>query len=123
MIPEKMKEILQHEGVVAIATQGPEGPHLVNTWNSYLQITPTGTMLVPVGGMNTTEANLRRDPRVLVTLGSREVAGQRGPGAGFLIRGTATIHASGEAFDLVKPRYVWARGVLEITITSITQTI
>ena len=115
MISEKMKEILQHEGVVAIATQGSEGPHLVNTWNSYLQITPTGTMLVPVGGMNTTEANLRRDPRVLVTLGSREVAG--------LIRGTATIHASDEALDLVKPRYVWARGVLKITITSVTQTI
>lgn len=31
MIPEKMMEVLQHEGVVAIATQGDDGPHLVNS--------------------------------------------------------------------------------------------
>ncbi|MDP4161053.1 MAG: hypothetical protein Q8911_15040 [Bacillota bacterium] len=38
MIPDKLLEILKHEGVVAIATQGEEGPNLVNTWNSYVQI-------------------------------------------------------------------------------------
>ncbi len=39
MIPEKVKEILKHEGVVASATQGKDGPHLINTWHSYVQIT------------------------------------------------------------------------------------
>ncbi len=31
MIPEKLLEVLKHEGVVAIAAQGQDGPHLVNT--------------------------------------------------------------------------------------------
>jgi hypothetical protein len=31
MIPEKLKEIMKKDGVVAIATLGPHGPHLVNT--------------------------------------------------------------------------------------------
>ena len=30
MIPEKLLEVLRHEGVVAIATQGLDGPHVVN---------------------------------------------------------------------------------------------
>ncbi len=126
MIPEKMKEVLQHEGVVAIATQGPEGPHLVNTWNSYLQLTEAdtlATLLVPMGGMNTTEANLRKDARVLMTVGAREVEGTIGPGAGFLIRGTAKIITSGPGFARVKDRFTWARAALEITIASVEQTI
>ncbi len=86
MIPEKVKEILKHEGVVAIVTSGKEGPHLVNTWNSYVQITEAGTLLVPVGGMKKTEDNLKENNRVLATLGSREVAGLRGPGTAFLMR-------------------------------------
>ena len=38
MIPEKLLEILKQEGVVAIATLGQDGPHMVNTWNSYIRI-------------------------------------------------------------------------------------
>jgi len=30
MIPEKLKEVLKHDGVVAIATLGQDGPHMVN---------------------------------------------------------------------------------------------
>ena len=29
MIPEKLKEIMKKDGVVAIATLGPDGPHMV----------------------------------------------------------------------------------------------
>jgi hypothetical protein len=36
MIPDKLQEIMKQDGVVAIATLGTDGPHLVNTWNSYL---------------------------------------------------------------------------------------
>ena len=36
MIPEKLQEIMKKDGVVAIATLGSDGPHMVNTWNSYL---------------------------------------------------------------------------------------
>ena len=36
MIPEKLLEIMKKDGVVAIATLGEDGPHMVNSWNSYL---------------------------------------------------------------------------------------
>jgi hypothetical protein len=36
MIPEKLLEIMKKDGVVAIATLGKDGPHMVNTWNSYV---------------------------------------------------------------------------------------
>jgi len=29
MIPEKLQEIMKRDGVVAIATLGPKGPHMV----------------------------------------------------------------------------------------------
>jgi len=37
MIPDKLKNIMEKDGVVAIATLGPDGPHMVNTWNSCQQ--------------------------------------------------------------------------------------
>ena len=42
MIPEKLLEIMKKDGVVAIATLGKEGPHLVNTWHSYVRIESRG---------------------------------------------------------------------------------
>jgi len=123
MIPEKLLEILKHEGVVAIASQGGKGPHLVNTWNSYVQITGDTSLLIPAGFMKTTEDNITKDNKVLITLGSREVEGNHGPGTGFLIEGTAVFQTSGPNFDVVKQRFPWARAALEVTITSATQTL
>ena len=96
MIPDKMLEILKYEGVVAIATMGGDGPHMVNTWNSYIVVTQDGHLLLPVGGMIRTEANVGKNNNILLTLGSREVEGFHGPGAGFLIKGTAVFIKSGE---------------------------
>lgn len=123
MIPEKLLELLTYEGVVAIATQGEEGPHMVNTWNSYIQLTGDGCLLIPAGYMKTTEANIAKDNKVLITLGSREVEGNQGPGTGFLIKGTAAFQTAGPNFDAVKQRFTWARAALEVTITSATQTL
>jgi hypothetical protein len=123
MIPETLREVLQHEGVVAIATQGPEGAHLVNTWNSYLAITGGDRFLGPVGGMNKTEANVRHDNRVLVTMGSRDVQGLRYMGTGFLVEGIAVFLYEGKEFSEVKERFPWARAAIEIRPESITQTL
>lgn len=57
MIPEKMMQVLKHEGPVAIATRGKNEPHLVNTWNSYIRIKGNDRMLFPAGSMNETESN------------------------------------------------------------------
>lgn len=123
MIPDKMLEILKYEGVVAIVTMGDKGPHMVNTWNSYIVVTQDGHLLLPVGGMIRTEANVEKNNNVLLTLGSREVQGFRGPGAGFLIKGTAAFIKSGEQFDIINKRFSWARAAMETTILSATQTL
>ena len=123
MIPEKVLEILKHDGVVAIATLGTDGPHLVNTWNSYVRISDDGRLLIPAGYMNQTEANIKTNSAVLITLGSSKVAGKNGPGTGFLIKGTAAFLTSGPEFDRMKARFPWARAALAVTVVSATQTL
>lgn len=123
MLTETFFEVLKHEGVVAIASQGAE-LHLVNTWNSYVQVADGRTLLLPAGGMHKTEKNVSANSRVLLTLGSREVIGKRGqPGAGFLVAGTAEFVFAGEDFDRVRQRFPWARAVLKIAVESVTQTL
>jgi roadblock/LC7 domain-containing protein len=123
MILEKLLEVLKHDGVVAIGTVGPDGQHMVNTWNSYIRITDDGRLLIPAGYMNKTEANVSANDNVLVTLGSSKVAGKNGPGTGFLIRGKAAFETSGPEFEKVKARFAWARAALVITILSAEQTL
>lgn len=123
MIPEKLLEVLKQDGVVAIATLGPDGPHMVNTWNSYLRITSDGRLLIPAGYMHLTEANIAFNNHVLITLGSSKVAGNLGSGTGFLIKGTAAFITSGPDFDLLKTKFAWARATLAVTIASVTQTL
>ncbi len=122
MIPEKLLEILKNEGVVAIATIGQEGPHMVNTWTSHVQVID-GRLLFPAGGMNKTEANVSKNNKVLITLGSRDVAGLRGPGAGFLVKGAASFIKSGPYFEMVKKKFPWARAAVAVSIDSMTQTL
>jgi predicted pyridoxine 5'-phosphate oxidase superfamily flavin-nucleotide-binding protein len=123
MIPDKMREVLKKDGVVAIATLGQDGPHLVNTWNSYVRITDDERLLIPAGYMNRTEANIATNNDVLITVGSSKVAGKNGPGTGFLIKGTAAFITSGPDFEATKARFSWARAVLAVTINSATQTL
>ena len=122
MIPDQLLKIMEKDGVVAIATVGPDGPHLVNTWNSYLKISPGGRLLIPAGYMHKTEANVRSNPHFLVTLGSSKIAGLHGPGAGYLIKGKAEFVSSGPDFDFMKEKFSWLRATLAVTIESATQT-
>jgi predicted pyridoxine 5'-phosphate oxidase superfamily flavin-nucleotide-binding protein len=122
-IPEKLREVLKKDGVVAIATLGQDGLHMVNTWNSYVRLTADGRMLIPAGYMNKTEANIEFNPEVLITLGSSKVPGRNGPGTGFLIEGTAAFSDSGPDFEALKPTFGWMRAVLAVTIRTATQTL
>lgn len=122
MIPDTLREVMKQDGVVAIATLGEDGPHLVNTWNSYINISPDGNLLIPAGYMHRTEANIAANNNVLITIGSSKVKGLHGPGAGFLIKGTGAFLTSGSDFDLLKSKFEWLRASLTITIESITQT-
>ncbi len=49
MLTDTFFEVLRHEGVAAIATLSAE-PHLVNTWNSFIQVTDGRYLLIPAGG-------------------------------------------------------------------------
>ena len=123
MLTDTLFEVLRHEGVAAIATLGAE-PHLVNTWNSYIQVTNGSHLLIPAGGMHQTQKNIAANPKVLLTVGTREVAGKRGqPGAGFLVTGTAEFLSEGETFNRVKAKFSWARAALKITIENAIQTL
>lgn len=123
MIPEKLVEVLKKDGVVAIATLGKNGPHLVNTWNSYVRITDDGRLLIPAGYFHQTEANIAHDKNVLLTMGSSKVAGKNGPGTGFLVKGTAAFITAGPDFERMKERFAWARATLAITVLSAEQTL
>ncbi len=123
MLTDTFLEILRHEGVVAIATHGSE-PHLVNTWNSYIQVVDGRSLLIPAGGMHKTEKNISENNKVLLTLGTREVNGKRGtPGTGFLVAGIAEFVSTGPDFETVKERFPWARAALKVTVENITQTL
>lgn len=124
MLPEKLLEVMKKDGVVAIATLGPDGPHMVNTWNSYLRVTGDGRLLIPAGYMNVTEKNIAANSSVLITLGSSKVEGLTGrPGTGFLIKGSAAFLTSGPEFESTKARWSWARAVVAVTVNSATQTL
>ncbi len=123
LIPEKLLEVLKHEGVVAIAMPDGNSIHMVNTWNSYLKVTGSGNIIGPAGGMRTTEAIVSRNNRIVATLGSREVQGFHSKGTGFLIHGTLAFITEGNEFDELKQRFPWARAMFEIIPDTITQTL
>lgn len=122
-IPEKLYEILAHEGVVSLVTQGDDEPHIANTWNSYVQVDKDNNLLAPVFGMKATEANLQKHNKLLLTLGSKEVQGMYSEGAGFLISASAKFIYEGEEFLNMKKKFPWSRAVIKIIPTTIKQTL
>jgi hypothetical protein len=95
---------------------------MVNTWNSYIRISPEGHLLIPAGYMHKTEENIKHNPEVLITLGSSKVKGLHGTGAGFLIKGKAAFVTSGPDYDALKSTFSWLRATLTVAIDSATQT-
>ena len=125
MLSEKLIEVIKHpsDGIIAIVTQGDSEPHVVNSWNSYIHITKEDKLLLPVAGMKKTEENIEKNPKVLLTIGNRQVQGKMYAGTGFLINGTANFLLNGPDFDMMKGKFEWLRAVLEITINSAEQTL
>lgn len=124
MLSEKFYQTINKEGVVSIVTWSNEAPHIVNTWNSYLTVTPDERILIPAAGMRKTQKNIEQNSSVKLTLGSKEVLGYKDyQGTGFLIEATAKFVESGSEFDMMKEKFSFLSRVLEITPTSIKQTI
>lgn len=123
MLNEKFFEVIANEGVVSIVSWGNDEPHVVNTWNSYVNSTGDGRLLIPAAGMRKTQKNVEFNNKVKVTLGSKEVMGYNFMGTGFLIEGTAKFVGSGSEFDMMKEKYPFLSRVLEITVSSQKQTL
>ena len=123
MFTEKFLEVLGKEGVVAIVSCADNEAHVVNTWNTYLVQTSDGRLLIPAWEMRKTEKKILKNNRVLLTIGSKEVEGRNGLGCGFLIEGTARYISSGPEWDEMKARFSFLTRVLEVTVTSIKQTL
>lgn len=123
MLNEKLLAILSHpaDGAITIVTNGDDGPHLVNTWNSYITVTPDDKLLIPASGYNKTEKNLSLQNEVTVSIASREIEGFRAKGTGFIVKGTTRFVTSGADFDDMKEKFSWIRAVLEISPTSAKQ--
>lgn len=112
------REVIEKSEWVAIATAGPDGPHVVGTWSDYIRTlgySDDGVFHVPVGGMGRLEKNLASDDRVELMWGTRAVAGANGPGKGCLVRGTGEIQTTGDDADAARESFPWARGVLVLT--------
>lgn len=123
MLNEKLLDVLSHpaDGAVSIVTNGDDGPHLVNTWNSYIVVTPDDKLLIPAYGFNKTERNLSVQNHVILSIANKEIEGYKAKGTGFIVKGTTRFVKSGEDFDHMKERFSWIRAILEITVTTAKQ--
>ncbi len=123
MFDERFMTVVSKEGVVSIVSCSDDEAHVVNTWNSYLAFPGENRILIPVYGMRKTQKKVEKNQNVLITLGTKEVEGKMGPGTGYLIKGIAKFMKSGPEFDTMKQKFSWANRVLEVTVSSVNQTI
>ncbi len=114
--------VIERSEWVAIATTGPDGPHLSATWGDYVRKlgVEDDEIVIPAGRLKKTEANIASDPRVELLFASREVQRAGGSGQGCLLRGHAEFRTSGTIVDRVKSHFPWARGALVVRVEQAT---
>ena len=71
----KFLEVIQRDGVASLATCGPDGVHLVATWNRFLMVQDE-MLLIPAGGYRKTQSNAEKGSLVQLLVGSPEVEGK-----------------------------------------------
>ncbi len=123
MFTDKFFEVLNHEGVVSIVTCANNTAHVANTWNSYLIVVEENKILIPAAAMIKTEENINANPKVKLTLGSKEVIGYKYMGTGFLLEGTAKFLKDGDNFKMMKEKCPFLTRTLEVTVISCKQTL
>ena len=124
MMNETFLEVMRHERAVTIISSSENAPgfHAVNTWNSYVQISGD-KLYIPAAGMHSVQQDIEKNNQVMLTVGSKEVIGTVGPGAGFHLHGTAEFITEGPIFNEMKEKFPFLSRVLQITVTEIDQKI
>jgi len=123
MFTDRFREVISKEGLVAIVSCSDGEAHVVNTWNSYLVTPDDKRLFIPAWKMRKTEKKTLKNNKVLLTVGTKEVNGRMGPGTGYLLEGTARFISSGPEFDMMKNKFSFLTRVLEVTCTSMVQTL
>ncbi len=109
-------KILEHEGPASFTTEGPDGPHMAATWNSYIEVAGDRVVIIPVGQLEKTEENIKAGSPLQMIVASREVRGTNPDGAGFLLTGTAEFKETGIEFNRIKSRFPWIRAIMIFNI-------
>ncbi|HJV37612.1 MAG TPA: pyridoxamine 5'-phosphate oxidase family protein [Geothrix sp.] len=117
MLDATVLAVLEAEGSATFVTKGPEGPHLVATWQSYLDAVDATTLVFPAGGYRVTEANLSRDPSVQMIIGRQRSA--EGPAIGFRLSGTAEVQSGQALHERMKVKHPWCRGAVVMRVTKV----
>ena len=123
MFDDSFREVISKEGIVSIVSCSDGEAHVVNTWNSYLVIPDDGRLFIPAWKMRKTEGKTLKNNKVLLTIGTKEMKGRMGSGTGYLLEGTARFIKSGSEFETMKNKFSFLTRVLEVSVTSITQTL
>jgi hypothetical protein len=117
MIDAAVRTALAAEGPAAFLTTGPGGPHLVATWQSYLDVLDDSTLAFPAGGYRVTEANLDGGSVLTMVIGSR--GGAAGSGTGFRLTGAARLESGTPVHDRVRARFPWCRAAVVFHVTGV----
>lgn len=121
---EKFLEVMQHEGPVTIVTINAQPASVVNTWMSYVKLDLDHDLIyIPAAGMHSIEEDFKTDATVTLTVGTKEVLGTEGPGAGVHLFGQGSFIEAGPIFDEMKVKFPWIRKVLQVKVDKIEQKI
>lgn len=113
--------VIEKSEWVAIATTGPDGPHLAGCWTRYALALgiEDDEIVFPAGGYQKTSENLQRDPRIELLFAAADVARAKGQGQGCTVFGTGELRTSGPKADRAKTQFPWARGALVVKVTGL----
>jgi Pyridoxamine 5'-phosphate oxidase len=118
MLNDAVRSALTVEGPAAFVTTGKDGPHLVATWQSYLEVIGDSTLAFPAGGYIVTEANLKAGSSVQMVVGSKSAPGG---GIGFRLTGTAELQYGNALHEQLKKKYPWCRAAVVMRVTGVEQ--
>lgn len=115
------REVIEKSEWVAIATAGPDGPHLSACWTRNVLVlgVDEDEILFPAWRYEQTGENLRRDPRIELLFVARDVPHTDGQGQGCTVIGTGELLTTGSTAERVKARFPWARGVLVVKVAEL----
>jgi predicted pyridoxine 5'-phosphate oxidase superfamily flavin-nucleotide-binding protein len=115
------REVIEKSESVAIATAGPDGPHLAACWmrNVLALGIDNDEILIPAWRYEKTWENLQRNPRIELLFVTRDVPHSDGKGQGCTVSGRGELQTSGPLAEKVKAQFPWARGVLVVKVNDI----